>query len=269
MIKKIISSLHATDNVVIEFAVKVGIPLLDTYRPQLVKNSIKDSDRYSEMRKNQLRHLCGDKLSYDIIYWDFFWRDRRFFNTDGTLILSDGRNTERSDYLCYMADENSKPVLDINIIKTSESGAESEINKWIASHDIELLNVSCPDTDQNFGRKNKVQSKIWNVLKLIPFIALSEQDKKFEKNISSAPYILDDWIIVYKGFFIVARPMHGMIPPRLSTCGCIYSVDAFPFKGKWFTNESERFKQSYEANIATFAFGMQIVDGTVNSFEVD
>jgi hypothetical protein len=70
--------------------------------------------------------------------------EQNVIDSDGTLIISNGKLTGGSDYTRDMVLRHGRPWLHMDLNKTWPSQAVKQIRSWIAEHEIKVLNVAGP-----------------------------------------------------------------------------------------------------------------------------
>ena len=71
---------------------------------------------------------------------------------DGTLILTEGPLTGGTALTLTLAQKNGEPHLVIDLSKDQDI---AEINSWVTSNEIEILNVAGPRESKNPGIQDK------------------------------------------------------------------------------------------------------------------
>lgn len=70
--------------------------------------------------------------------------EQNVIDSDGTLIISNGKLSGGSDYTREMLLRHGRPWFHIDLNKTTFLQAERYIRSWLAEHKIEVLNVAGP-----------------------------------------------------------------------------------------------------------------------------
>jgi hypothetical protein len=81
-------------------------------------------------------------------------------DSDGTLILGDPGVSGGTSLTAEEARERNKPLLQIEI----GAANEERIRKWIAAHDIEVLNVAGPRASEAIGIYRKARALVTELL---------------------------------------------------------------------------------------------------------
>jgi hypothetical protein len=86
--------------------------------------------------------------------------EQNVIDSDGTLLLSHGKLTGRSDFTRKMAIKHSKPWLHIDLNQTAHSPVSEKIAEFLKQYRIEVLNVSGPITFEDWKIYRAVRTLI-------------------------------------------------------------------------------------------------------------
>ncbi|MFH1081666.1 MAG: putative molybdenum carrier protein [Pseudomonadota bacterium] len=147
MIQKIISGGQTgADRAALDFAIKHDIP----HGGWLPKGRKTENGTLPE--KYQLQEMPTPDYSKRT--------EKNVLDSDGTLIVAHGFLTGGSALTEFLAEEHKKPYLHIDLGLLTVQEAAQNVNKWLQSHELRVLNVAGPR-----GRKDpKIYQATMNLL---------------------------------------------------------------------------------------------------------
>ena len=153
MISKIVSAgLAAVEQTVLDVAKKVDIPHFGW-----IPNGLKTSDR---------QFLEKYKLSEMPVSSSLEYNERNILESDGTLIISQGKLTSEAELTQEMASRHDRPCIHIDFNSTNGFFIAQTISTWISENRIETLNVAGPGVSNDQGLCNTIAKVFETVLYL-------------------------------------------------------------------------------------------------------
>ena len=153
MIKKIISGGQTgADRAALDAAIKLGVP----HGGWIPKGRIAEDGPLPE--KYQLKEMPSKSYQKRT--------EQNVIDSDGTVIISNGKLTGGSAFTRSMARNHDKPFLYVDLLKTPKHSASSEIIDWMIEYDIEILNVAGPRASKDPAIYDNVKKIIEGVFYL-------------------------------------------------------------------------------------------------------
>lgn len=138
MINKIVSAgLAAVEQAVLDVAIKIDIPHCGW-----IPKNLKMSDG-QPLEKYKLYEMPdSSKLEYN---------EKNILESDGTLLISQGKLTSEAKLTKEMANKHSRHCLHIDFDKTNGFFIAQTISAWVSENRIETLNVAGPGVSNDPG----------------------------------------------------------------------------------------------------------------------
>lgn len=131
MLKKIISGGQTgVDRAALDVAIKLAIP----HGGWIAKGrKTEDGVLHEKYKLQEMATASSDKRT-----------EENVIESDGTLIISHGELTGGSALTQNFAEKHEKPLLHIDLNSVAPFKAANEINSWLLSHDIKVVNIAGP-----------------------------------------------------------------------------------------------------------------------------
>jgi len=102
--------------------------------------------------------------------------EQNVIDSDGTLLVSHGKLTGRSDFTRKMAIKHSKRWLHIDLNQTAKSSAIEKIADFLKQYRIEILNVSGPKTVEDW----KIYRAVRTLIEKAYYLQKYDRDSRFD-----------------------------------------------------------------------------------------
>ncbi len=148
--RKIISSgKEGAGRAALDVAIKLGIP-----HGGWMSGDMKAKDNTAESKYNLKKTMPGehpDHVEHNVI------------DSDGTLILAQGKLDDRSIWQDGFAGKHQKPWLHIDLDRMTRFEASIKISKWFLENRVEILHVTGTESDQDIytATMNVLESAIF------------------------------------------------------------------------------------------------------------
>jgi hypothetical protein len=99
--------------------------------------------------------------------------EKNVLDSDGTLIISHGQLTGASDFTKKAALKNKRPLLHIDLDKTTIFQASLSVTHWITENQIAVLNVTGPRTSKD----PEIYRTVINILESVYYLGLIKENR--------------------------------------------------------------------------------------------
>lgn len=159
MIKKIISGGQAgAETAALDIAIQLGIP-----HGGWIPKGWKVPDAPLSP-KYQLQEISTTRYTKRT--------EKNILDSDGTLIMAHGQLTGGSDYTRKVAMKNKRPLLHLDLNKTTIFQAALNVKNWMAENQITVLYVTGPRTSKD----PEIYPKVINILETVHYLGLIKEN---------------------------------------------------------------------------------------------